>query len=57
MAVSLSEAFAGPVAALLTAMFQGIVVKVVVILGKFFRGVVCVSYRSLGSILFLWVLS
>ena len=48
MAVSLSEVFAGPAVALLAAMFQGMVTKVVVIPGKFFRGCgLCV----------LWVLS
>ena len=41
----------GPAAALLTAMFWGMVAGVVVIPGKFFRGVVCVSCRSLGSVL------
>ncbi len=51
MAISLSKIFAGPAAALLAAMFQGIVAGVVVIPGKFFRGVVCVSCRSLGSVL------
>ena len=55
MAVSLSKVFAGLAAALLTAVFRGMVAGVVVILGKFFRGVVCVSCRSLGSILgFCW---
>ena len=57
MAVSLSKVFAGPAAALLATVFQGMVAKVVVIPGKFFRGVVCVSCGSLGSVLFLWVLS
>ena len=51
MAVSLSKVFAGPVAALLIAVFWGIITGVVVIPGKFFRGVVCVFYRSLGFIL------
>ena len=51
VAVLLSKVFAGPVAALLATVFQGIVVGVVVIPGKFFRGVVCVSCGSLGSIL------
>ncbi len=51
MAVSLSKVFAGLVAALLAAMFRGIVAGVVVILGKFFRGMVCVSCGSLGSVL------
>ncbi len=49
--VSLSEVFAGPVAALLAAVFWGMVAGVVVIPGKFFRGVVCVSCGSLGSVL------
>ena len=58
MAIPLSKVFAGPAAALLAIVFRGIVAKVVVILGKnFFRGVVCVSCKSLGSVLFLWVLS
>ena len=47
MAVSLSEVFAGPTAALLAAVFRGMVAKMVVIPGKFFRGVVCVSCKSL----------
>ena len=51
MAVLLSKVFAGPAAALLATVFQGIVIGVVVIPGKFFRGVVCVSCRSLGFIL------
>ena len=61
MAVSLSKVFAGPAAALLAAVFQGMVARVVVIPGKFFRGVVCISCGSLdsilGSVLFLWILS
>ena len=51
MAVSLSEVFPGPAAALLATVFQSIVAGVVIILGKFFRGVVCVSCGSLGSVL------
>ena len=51
VAVSLSEVFMGPAAALLATMFRGIVAGVVVIPGKFFRGVVCVSCGSLGSVL------
>ena len=51
MAVSLSKVFAGPAAALLAAVFRGMVARVVVIPGKFFRGVVCVSCGSLGSVL------
>jgi len=51
VAVSLSKVFTGLVAALLTAVFQGIVVGVMVIPGNFFRGVVYMSYRSLGSVL------
>ena len=48
MAVSLSEVFAGPAAALLAAVFRGMVAGVVVIPGKIFRGCgLCV----------LWVLS
>jgi len=38
MTVSLSEVFVGPVAALLAAMFWGIVARVMVIPGKFFQG-------------------
>ena len=38
MIVSLSKVLEGPARALLATMFQGIVAKVVVIPGKFFRG-------------------
>ena len=50
MPVSLSEVFAGPITALLAIIFQGIMTKVVVIPGKFLKGVVCVSCGSLGSV-------
>ena len=59
VAVSLSKVFAGPAAALLTAVFQGMVA---VIPGKFFRGGgLCVlwflGFCSLRFCLFFWVLS
>ena len=50
MIVLLSKVLEGPAGALLAAVFRGIVVKVVVILGKFFRVVVCVSYGSCSSL-------
>ena len=50
MIVLLSKVLEGPIGALLAAVFWGIVAGVVVILGKFFRVVVCVSYGSYGSL-------
>ena len=45
--ISLSKAFAGPIATLLTAIFYSIVLGYQVILGNFFRGSsLSVSYRS-----------
>jgi hypothetical protein len=65
--VLLFNVLEGPAGALLAAVFQGIVVGVVVIPGKFLRvSGLCIlwvlvgpilSFYSLGFYLFLWVLS
>ena len=55
MAVLLSKVFAGPAAALLAAIFWGIVAKVVVIPGKIFRGCGLYPVGPVGPVLgFCW---